>query len=87
MAFSKFYKIMTYVRVAVLAYFLTENLKSHGEKMSVRVNVRMSKIKRIAVIVSIRTYATYANCRTLIACAQPHTRLVFMLLVVCNIAK
>ena len=55
--------------------------------MSVRVNVRMSKIKRIAVIVSIRTYATYANCRTLIACAQPHTRLVFMLLVVCNIAK
>ena len=32
MAFSKFYKIMTYVRVAVLVYFLTENFKKSWRK-------------------------------------------------------
>ena len=34
--------------------------------MSVRVNVRMSKIMRTPIQVGVRTYATYANCRTLI---------------------
>ena len=33
--------------------------------MSVRVNVRTSKIMRTPIKVAVRTYATYANCRTL----------------------
>ena len=33
--------------------------------MSVRVNVWMSKIMRTPIKVGVRTYATYANCRTL----------------------
>ena len=32
--------------------------------MSVRVNVRMSKIMRTPIKGGVRTYATYANCRT-----------------------
>ena len=39
--------------------------KVHKEKMSVRVNVRMSKIMRTLIKVELRTYSTYANCRTL----------------------
>ena len=33
--------------------------------MSVRVNVRMSKIMRTLIKVAVRRYATYANYRTL----------------------
>ena len=33
--------------------------------MSVRVNVRMSKIMRTPIKVGVSTYATYTNCRTL----------------------
>ena len=34
--------------------------------MSVRVNVRMSKIMRTPKKVGLRTYTTYANCQTLL---------------------
>ena len=44
---------------------ILKTLKNHRGKMSVRVNVRMSKIMRTPIKVSVRTYATYANCRTL----------------------
>ena len=33
--------------------------------MCARVNVRMSQIMRTQIKVGVRTYATYANCRTL----------------------
>ena len=44
-----------------------KTLKNHREKMSVRVNVRKSKIMRTSVKVSVLTYATYVNCRTLMS--------------------
>ena len=44
---------------------ILKTLKNHRGKMSVRVNVRMSKIMRTPIKVSVHTYATYANCRTL----------------------
>ena len=34
--------------------------------MSVRVKVRMFKIMRTSIKVGVRTYATYANCQTLL---------------------
>ena len=34
--------------------------------MGVRVNVRISKIIGTPIKVGVRTYATYANCRTLL---------------------
>ena len=33
--------------------------------MCVRINARMSKIMPTVIKVGVRTYATYANCRTL----------------------
>ena len=44
-----------------------KTLKNHREKMSVRVNVRKSKIMRTSIKVSVLTYATYVNCRTLMS--------------------
>ena len=41
-------------------------LKNHREQMSVRVNVRKSKIMRMPTKVDVRTYATYVNCQTLL---------------------
>ena len=41
-------------------------LRNHREKMSVRVNVRMSKIMRTLIKVGVRTYATYSSYRILI---------------------
>ena len=40
--------------------------------MSVRVNVRTSKIMCTPVKVGVRTYATYANCRTLSLTSYVH---------------
>ena len=37
--------------------------------MSVRVNVRMSNIVLTPIKLDVRTYATYANCRTLLSIA------------------
>ena len=45
-----------------------KSLKNHREIMSVRVNVRMSKIMRTPKKVDVRTYTTYANCRILKKC-------------------
>ena len=41
-----------------------KTLKNHKEKMSIHVNVRMSKIMRTPIKVGVRRYAMYANCRT-----------------------
>ena len=46
---------------------ILRTLTNHRENMSVLVNVRMSKIMRTLVKVGVRTYATYANCRTLLS--------------------
>ena len=43
-------------------------IKNHKEKMSARVNGRMSKIMFTPIKVGRRTHATYANCRTLLWC-------------------
>ena len=45
--------------------FRKKKLEKYGKKMSEHVNVRMSKIMRTPIKVGTRTYATYANCRTL----------------------
>ena len=42
-----------------------KTLKNNREKMSVRVNVHMSKIMRTPIELGVHTYATYINCRTL----------------------
>ena len=39
--------------------------KNYREKISVRVNVPMSKIMRTTIKVGVRTYTTYVNCQTL----------------------
>ena len=39
-------------------------LRRNEEKMSVRVNVRISKIMRTPIKVGVRMYTTYANCPT-----------------------
>ena len=44
---------------------ILKTFQNHREKMSVRVNVRMSKITLTPIQVSIRLYVTYVNCRTL----------------------
>ena len=41
-------------------------LKIYEKKMSVRVNIRMSKITCTQIKVEIHIYVTYANCQTLI---------------------
>ena len=44
---------------------MSKTLKINSKKkMSVRLKVRMSKIMRTLINVVVRTYATYANCRT-----------------------
>ena len=40
-------------------------LKNNWEKMGIHVNKYSSKIMRISVKVGVRTYMTYANCKTL----------------------
>ena len=42
-----------------------KTLKNHWEKMGIHVNKYSSKIMCISVKVGIRTYMTYANCKTL----------------------
>ena len=59
---SKFLSIIKYKNQKNL-----KTLKNHREKMSVRVNVRMSKIMCMPVKVFTRMYVTYAICRTLLA--------------------
>ena len=44
---------------------ILKTLKNHWEKLSLRLKVRISKITRTPKKVGVRTYATYANCRTL----------------------
>ena len=44
---------------------ISKTLKNHREKMSGRVNVRMSKIMRTPIKVGVRTYATYDIYQTL----------------------
>ena len=46
---------------------ILRTLTNHRENMSVLVNVRMSKIMGTPIKVVVRTYATYANCRTLLS--------------------
>ena len=46
---------------------ILRTLTNHRENMSVLVNVRMSKIMDTPIQVGVRTYATYANCRTLLS--------------------
>ena len=45
---------------------MLKTLKNHNEKMSVRVNVRMSKIMRTPIKLGVRAYATDSNYRNLI---------------------
>ena len=44
---------------------ILKTLKYHMEKMSIRVNVHMSKIMCMPINVGIHTHGTYANCWTL----------------------
>ena len=44
---------------------ILKSLKNLREKMSVRLNVRMTKIMCTPLKLGVRTYATYANSRTL----------------------
>ena len=46
---------------------ILRTLTNHRENMSLLVNVRMSKIMGTPIKVGVRTYATYANCRTLLS--------------------
>ena len=41
---------------------ILKTLKYHMEKMSIRVNVHMSKIMCMPINVGIHTHGTYANC-------------------------
>ena len=45
---------------------MLKTLKNYWEKkMSIRLNIRMSKTMHTLIKVGISTYATYANCRTM----------------------
>ena len=53
-------------------------LKNHREKMSVHVNVCMSKVMCTPVKVGVHMYATYANSRTLKSLSLPRNLLLLM---------
>ena len=58
-----FYTVFVYKIIKTRKILKT--LKNHRSKMNVRVNVRMARIIRTLIKVEVRTYATYANYRTL----------------------
>ena len=45
---------------------ILKTLKNHWKKISVHVNIHMSKIICSPIKVGVHTYATYANCQTLL---------------------
>ena len=56
-------KFLNSIKLEELEKFL--KLKNHREKMSVHVNVCMSKIMRALIKVGVHMYAMYCNCRSL----------------------